>query len=75
MQPAVESRTVRVAINGESRFVPADQTVSSLLQWLSVTAERVAVELNKSIVRQRDWATAAVPEGSQIEIVEFVGGG
>ncbi len=75
MQPAVETLNVRVFINGESRFVPANQTVSSLLDWLSVTSERVAVELNKSIVRKRDWANAAVPEGSQLEIVEFVGGG
>jgi thiamine biosynthesis protein ThiS len=33
------------------------------------------VELNKSIVRKRDWDATLVTGGSQVEVVEFVGGG
>jgi thiamine biosynthesis protein ThiS len=33
------------------------------------------VELNKTIVRKREWCNAAVPPGAKLEIVEFVGGG
>jgi len=49
--------------------------VAELLAWLGIAADRVAVELNKAIVRRRDWQQALVPGGSQLEIVEFVGGG
>ena len=49
--------------------------MAELLAWLGVAAERVAVELNKAIVRRRDWQQALVTGGAQIEIVEFVGGG
>ena len=62
-------------INGETRETPAVESVAALLTWLDVRADRVAVELNKSIVRKRDWDKTSVPSGSEIEIVEFVGGG
>ncbi len=67
--------SIRVYINGEPRFVPMQQTVTALLTTLNIPAERVAIELNKSIVRKRDWETTLVGEGAQVEIVEFVGGG
>ncbi len=49
--------------------------MASLLEWLGVAGDRVAVELNKAIVRKRHWPEEAVDAGSHIEIVEFVGGG
>jgi sulfur carrier protein len=42
---------------------------------VGVDPERVAVELNRSIVRQPDWRQRMVELGAQIEIVQFVGGG
>lgn len=67
--------TIQLVINGESREVPSGQSVATLLEWLKISSDRVAVELNKEIVRKRDWSNAGIAGGSQIEIVEFVGGG
>ena len=53
----------------------APQTLAALLATLNVPAERVAIELNKTIVRKREWGSTLVGEGAQVEIVEFVGGG
>ena len=66
---------ITILVNGQPKQVPADQTVSALLQWLNIASDKVAVELNKNIVRKRDWAEAAVAGGAHVEIVEFVGGG
>jgi sulfur carrier protein len=66
---------VEVTVNGERRRIPSDQTVAAMLSWLELPAERVAVELNKQIVRKRDWEQTPVPPASHIEVVEFVGGG
>jgi sulfur carrier protein len=71
----VESELLNVFVNGEPRQVPSDSTVASLLEWLKLPSERVAIELNKSIVRKRDWHQTPVVRGAQLEIVEFVGGG
>ena len=70
-----ETKTVQVVLNGEPRGVPAGLTVETLLAWLKMDASRVAVELNREIVRQPDWAAAEVRDGAQIEVVWFVGGG
>ncbi len=67
--------TINVSINGELREVPSNCCVASLLDWLKVAQDRVAVELNRTIVRKRDWAEAVITRDAQIEIVEFVGGG
>ena len=69
------AETMEVTVNGEARNVPAQQCVGGLLEWLSLPTDRIAVELNKVIVRKRDWPTTPVPAGAQLEIVEFVGGG
>ena len=66
---------VEVVVNGERKHVAAGESVTALLRTLNIPCERVAVELNKSIVRKRDWDQTAIADGAQIEIVEFVGGG
>jgi len=71
----VQSPAIQVTVNGESKTVPPDQSVAALLKFLTIDSDHVAVELNKSLVRKRDWQQTAVSNGSQIEIVEFVGGG
>ncbi len=49
--------------------------VASLLEFLAIDPGRVAVELNRSIVRKQDWSSAKVEDGAEIEVVWFVGGG
>lgn len=71
----VRKDTVDVVVNGERQEVPPEQSVSTLLKWLQIPSDRVAVELNKKLVRKRDWEQTVVPHASQVEIVEFVGGG
>jgi thiamine biosynthesis protein ThiS len=69
------TESIRVYVNGEAHQLQARQTVAALLATLQIPAERVAIELNKSIVRKREWDSTLVSDGAQVEIVEFVGGG
>jgi sulfur carrier protein len=71
----LETKQVRIVVNGEERWVPAGENVRSLLAVLGIDADRVAVELDRSIVRKPDWDSIVVRDGSRIEIVQFVGGG
>jgi len=70
-----QSALVEVMVNGERRHIPSHQSVAEMLSFLQLPADRVAVELNRQIVRKRDWEQTPVPPASQIEVVEFVGGG
>jgi sulfur carrier protein len=71
----LQTKRVKIVVNGEERFVPGDQNVRSVLAALGIEADRVAVELDRAIVRKTDWESTAVPDGSRLEIVQFVGGG
>ena len=55
--------------------VGTGSTVNALIEQLGMKADRVAVELNRSIVPRDRWAATALHAGDQLEIVHFVGGG
>ncbi len=67
--------SVDILINGAPQQVAADQNVATLLRLLGIESDRVAVEMDRVIVRKRDWERTPVLGGSTIEIVQFVGGG
>jgi sulfur carrier protein len=72
---SAETKTIEVVVNGEPKRVPEGLDVARLLAWLAIDGSRVAVELNRAIVRKTEWNTTSVREGAQIEVVWFVGGG
>jgi thiamine biosynthesis protein ThiS len=70
-----ETKTIQIVLNGEPRRVPEGLDVARLLEFLAIDASRVAVELNRSIVRKKDWGITGVEDGAELEVVWFVGGG
>ena len=72
-KPAQER--IEIVVNGKRASVPDGLTVEGLLRELGIERGRVAVELNRSIVRKSDWGAAKVQSGAAVEIVQFVGGG
>jgi thiamine biosynthesis protein ThiS len=66
---------MEITVNGELRLVPRGQTIAGLLESLGLDAQRVAVELDRRIVRQQEWSATELGAGAQLEIVQFVGGG
>ena len=69
------SAAVRVTINGEPREVEAGTTVARLIEQLALAPERLAVELNREVLRRARWPETELSEGDRVEIVHFVGGG
>jgi sulfur carrier protein len=68
-------QVIEITVNGAQTKVPAGRTVEALLTHLGIRPDRVAVEMDRSIVTKRQWASTPVDNGAQLEIVEFVGGG
>jgi sulfur carrier protein len=71
----VSTSTISIRINGEARDVAPGLTIVELLSHLDMRPDRVAVEMNRTIVKQTQWAETEVPPGAEVEIVQFVGGG
>lgn len=70
-----ETKTIEIVVNGERKRVPRGLNVSTLLQFLEIEAPRVAVELDRAIVRKGSWEATSIEDGAQVEVVWFVGGG
>jgi sulfur carrier protein len=66
---------MQVRINGELREIPEGLTVEALLGHLGVKGQRVAVEVNESVVTRDRHGSHRIAAGDAIEIVAFVGGG
>lgn len=67
---------MRIQINGEPREIPQSSlSLNELLDTLSLPPQRIAVELNKTMVPRSQWKKTTLKDGDQIEIVHFVGGG
>jgi sulfur carrier protein len=66
---------ISIHLNGEARQVPEDLTLASLVDWLRLPADRVAVERNLEIVPRNQWTETTIGEGDRLEVVHFVGGG
>ena len=66
---------IKIVVNGESRAIPQGQSILELLRQLQLDPARVAVELDRRIVKQPRWADTMLEAGAQVEIVQFVGGG
>jgi len=66
---------IDIVVNGEPRAAREGQTILELLQQLELDPSRVAVELDRRIVKQPLWAGTELRAGAQVEIVQFVGGG
>ena len=64
-----------IFINGEARELDGISTLASLLDALDLPKQRVAIELNKNVVRKQDWDSTTVADHDRVEVVHFVGGG
>ncbi len=62
-------------VNGETREMPAETTLSAMIELLGLPDERIAIELNKAVIRRSRWDEAVLSDGDAVEIVHFVGGG
>ena len=74
-QPPLETESLEIVVNGAPRQAPAGQTLLGLLLNLELEPSRVAVEMDRRIVRRAEWETLQLQPGSRLEIVQFVGGG
>jgi thiamine biosynthesis protein ThiS len=63
-----------IHVNGEQREVAEGTTVRALIQQARLSPDKVAVELNRRLLRGDRYDTT-LKAGDQVEIVTFVGGG
>lgn len=71
----VETGLIDIVVNGETRSVPEGSSVTDLLRALEIDPERVAIEMDREILKRERWPETELRPGTRLEIVQFVGGG
>ena len=66
---------MKITLNGEIRELAEEVSLDRLLELFSLPSQRIAVELNREVVRKKDWENITIKDADRIEIVHFVGGG
>ena len=70
-----EQETIEIIVNGDALQICSGARLTDLIKQLELTPERLAIELNLSIVSRAKWAETELRSGDKLEIVHFVGGG
>lgn len=65
---------IAIKVNGDPREVNDGTTVRQLVAMFNFVPEKVAIELNRRLVRAERY-DQALNAGDEVEIVTFVGGG
>ena len=60
--------------NGEQREFRST-SLAELITQLDLPVARIAIELNREVVRRSEWGSTMLKDEDRIEIVHFVGGG
>ncbi len=66
---------MQITINGENKILSDQLNLLQMLETLELPTERIAIELNKDVVRKKDWQNIKISDEDKIEIIHFVGGG
>jgi len=64
-----------VTVNGNQIVIAEGSGIDELIKSLDLNPEKVAVEVNRRIIRRANWDSTTISEGDRVEIVHFVGGG
>ncbi len=63
-----------IKVNGQDREIADGTTVTQLVEQHNLTPQKVAIELNRRLIRTEKYDTV-LKSGDEVEIVTFVGGG
>jgi thiamine biosynthesis protein ThiS len=66
---------LQVYVNGEPKQLADNSSLTDLVGQLGLPEARIAIELNRIVIRRANWEGTLVREGDRVEIVHFVGGG
>lgn len=66
---------MQIELNGETRTLDEDRTLTDLVESLGLAGRRIAIEVNEEIVPRSQHAQTRLSPGDRVEIVHAIGGG
>jgi len=66
---------VKILVNGEKISLPEDSSIEGLIVHLGYQNQRIAIEINKSIIPKSNHSSFLLQDLDKVEIINAVGGG
>ena len=66
---------IKIKLNGKLIKIQDKTTLLSFIKKLKVPINKVAIELNETIVNKRLLGRTKIKKNDKIEVVHFIGGG
>jgi len=66
---------VEILVNGEKISLPKDSSIEDLIVHLGYHKQRIAIEINESIIPKSNHSSFLLKDLDKIEIINAVGGG
>ena len=66
---------IKIKLNGKFIKIQDKTTLLSFINKLKVPIDKVAIELNETIVNKRLLGRTKIKKNDKIEVVHFIGGG
>jgi thiamine biosynthesis protein ThiS len=74
-EPYHDTLIMQITVNDQPTELPDACSIVELLSQLQLPGTRVAVEVNRTLVRRADHAATSLQPGDKVEVVTLVGGG
>ena len=65
----------KIQLNGDSYEINAGTNLDKLLNKLKIQKNKVAIEVNGTIVEKNKYSNLILNKNDKVEIVHFIGGG
>ena len=65
----------KIQLNGSPYEINTDSNLSELLNKLKIQKNKIAIELNGTIIEKKKYQKVILNKGDKVEIVHFIGGG
>jgi len=66
---------IQIILNGKPHNIKEKTNIISLLETLSLSEKKVAIEINEEIIPRNNYDKKILLEKDRVEIVHFIGGG
>ena len=66
---------MKILVNGEKISLPKDSSIEDLIVYLGYQNQRIAIEINESIIPKSNHSAFLLQDLDKVEIINAVGGG
>jgi len=72
---SAQTPDITIELNGSSHAVASGTSLAELLDSLELTGQRVAIEVNETVIPRSEYPGIILSHGDRVEIIRAIGGG